>query len=186
MEKAESFETAYFGGGCFWCTEAVFQRLKGIEKVVSGYAGGTKENPTYEEVSSGKTGYIETIEVTFDPGIISYVTLLTIFWATHDPTSQDRQGADVGTQYRSVIFYTTDEQKKQAEVSKKQIQPNYPSPIVTEILPKKIFYSAENYHQDYYNSNRFAPYCQVVIDPKVKKLLKEFTKEVKEEYLQHE
>lgn len=174
--------TAYFGGGCFWCTEAVFKRVKGVSQVISGYAGGTKENPSYEEVSSGKTGAIETIKVVFDPKIIPYETLLTIFWATHDPTTRDRQGYDVGTQYRSVIFYTDEKQKTEAEKSKTQTQKKYPNPIVTEIVPVPAFYDAEGYHQDYYDNNRGASYCNVIIDPKVKKLLTEFAKDVKDEY----
>ena len=156
--------------GCFWCTEAVFQRLKGVKKVISGYSGGTNENPSYEDVSSGESGHAEVSQIEYDPNEISYEDLLYVFWRIHNPTTINQQGADVGTQYRSVIFYHDEEQKKLAENSKKKAQKLYDNKIVTEILPFKKFYPAENYHQDYYNKNKFYPYCQVVIDPKIKKL----------------
>ena len=158
--------------GCFWCTEAVFQRLKGVKKVISGYSGGTNENPSYEDVSSGESGHAEVSQIEYDPNEISYEDLLYVFWRIHNPTTINQQGADVGTQYRSAIFYHDEEQKKLAENSKKQAQKLYDNKIVTEILPFKKFYPAENYHQDYYNKNKFYPYCQVVIDPKIKKLQK--------------
>lgn len=167
-------ETATLGGGCFWCTEAIFKRLKGVSSVVSGYAGGSMENLSYERVSSGTTGHAESIQIEFDPSIISYEKILEVFWATHDPTTLNRQGADVGTQYRSVIFYNSDKQKEIAEKSK---QPSF----VTQILPFDKFYKAENYHQNFYDRNRSSPYCQIVINPKIQKLLEKFRNEVKED-----
>ena len=158
--------------GCFWCTEAVFQRLKGVKKVISGYSGGKMKNPSYEDVSSGESGHAEVSQIEYDLNEISYEDLLYVFWRIHNPTTMNQQGADVGTQYRSAIFYHDEEQKKLAENSKKQAQKLYDNKIVTEILPFKKFYPAENYHQDYYNKNKFYPYCQVVIDPKIKKLQK--------------
>ncbi len=166
----EKLEKATFGGGCFWCVEAIFKRLKGVKSVVSGYAGGTKKNPTYEEVCSGGTDHAEVVQITFNPKVISYEKLLDMFWKSHEPTSLDRQGPDIGTQYRSVIFYHNGKQKKIAEKSKAKITKNFDKPIVTEIKPLKDFYKAENYHQDYYDRNRNAPYCQLVISPKLKKL----------------
>jgi peptide-methionine (S)-S-oxide reductase len=177
-------ETATFANGCFWCTEAVFKRLKGVISVSSGYTGGKRENPTYEQVSTGATGHAEAIEIVFDPSVISYDTLLSVFFATHDPTTLDRQGADIGSQYRSAIFYHSDAQKNAAEEKIKELTKEgvYKDPIVTEIVEFSKFYPAENYHKDYYDANRSYPYCRVVIDPKVKKLLKEFSEDVKEEY----
>ncbi len=177
-------EQATFANGCFWCTEAIFKRLKGITSVTSGYSGGTVENPSYEAVSSGSTGHAEAVQVQFDPNIISYDQLLDVFWATHDPTTLNQQGADIGTQYRSAIFYHTEEQKKIAEGSKAKLDQSgtYKDPIVTEITKYTNFYPAEEYHKDYYDTNKSAPYCRVVIDPKIQKLLKTFAKEVKEEY----
>lgn len=164
-------EVATFGGGCFWCVEAVIQRLKGVEKVVSGYAGGNAPGkPTYREVCSGLTGHAEVIQVTFDPEVIDYVALLTVFMTTHDPTTLNRQGADKGTQYRSVIFYHNEIQKSQAEEVIKVVQEYYDDPIVTEISELPIFYDAEDYHQDYYNNNREQGYCLAVVAPKVRKL----------------
>ncbi len=168
-------ETATFAGGCFWCTEAIFARLKGVISVMPGYTGGSKEHPAYEEVSTGKTGHAEAIQITFDPEIISYEKLLEIFFHLHDPTQLNRQGNDVGKQYRSAIFYHNEKQKKAAEEAKTKI-PH----AVTEIVPFTNFYKAEDYHQHYYEKNSYAPYCQVVIDPKIQKLFKEFKKEVKE------
>lgn len=167
-------ETAIFGGGCFWCTEAVFKSLKGVEKVVSGYSGGDIPNPTYEAVSSGSTGHAEVIQITFDPQIISYKTLLEVFFKLHDPTTLNKQGNDEGTQYRSVIFYGNETQKSQAEDSKKEMQKNYDKPIVTKIEPLKEFYPAEDYHQEYYKRNSDQSYCQIIIDPKIQKLKKDF------------
>lgn len=158
------------GGGCFWCIEAVYQRIEGIESVVSGYAGGEVENPTYEQVCTGRTGHAEVVLVTFDPNKISLDRVLDLFWKAHDPTTLNRQGHDVGTQYRSAIYYSTEEQRKTAEASKERAQEAYSSPIVTEIAPLDHFYKAEEYHQDYFNSHPFAGYCRVVIAPKLKKL----------------
>jgi peptide-methionine (S)-S-oxide reductase len=170
------FETATFGAGCFWCVEAIFQQLKGVHSVVSGYAGGTVENPTYQQVCSGTTGHAEAVQITFDPAVISYADVLYVFWRTHDPTTLNRQGADVGTQYRSVIFYHNAAQKAIAERSKKDTEASglWPNPIVTEIIPFRNFYQAETYHHDYYRLNPNQPYCRLVIDPKIRKFKKEF------------
>jgi peptide-methionine (S)-S-oxide reductase len=169
-------ETATLGGGCFWCTEAIFQMLPGVKKVTSGYAGGTKENPTYKEVCTGKTGHAEVIQIEFDPKVVSYEKILTTFWDAHDPTTLNRQGADTGTQYRSIILYSNDEQKRIAEKSRAEAQKNFPSPIVTEIVPLTKFYKGEEYHQDYYRNNSNAPYCRAVIRPKVEKFEKKMGK----------
>ena len=163
-------EKATFGAGCFWCTEAVFQRLKGVKSVISGYAGGNKSNPTSDEVYSGDTGHAEVAQITFDPNEISFEKLLEYFWQSHDPTSLNRQGADVGTQYRSVIFYHNDVQRKIAEKSKAEVQKVLKKTVVTAIEPLNAFYEAEDYHHNYYNNNRNAPYCTFVILPKLKKL----------------
>jgi peptide-methionine (S)-S-oxide reductase len=168
MEKRT--DKAIFGAGCFWCVEAVFERLPGVLTVEAGYAGGTKANPTYEEVCTGTTGHAEVAEITFDPAVISYERLLEVFWDAHDPTTLNRQGADVGTQYRSVIFYQTQQQRDIAEQSLAKAQKGLDDPIVTQIVPLKTFYKAESYHQDYYRSNPGAPYCTFVIKPKLKKL----------------
>jgi peptide-methionine (S)-S-oxide reductase len=184
MPETKNLQTATLASGCFWCTEAVFKRVKGVSEVISGYTGGEKENPTYEEVSSEATGHAEALQVTFDPSVITYETLLDVFWATHDPTTLNRQGNDAGSQYRSEIFYHDDEQKKIAEASKEKLENShkYQDPIVTKIEPFTKFYKAEDYHKDYYDSNRTAPYCMFVIDPKVRKLMENFKEEVKEEY----
>ncbi len=163
-------EKATFGAGCFWCTEAVFQRLPGVVSVMPGYAGGTKPNPTYEEVCTGTTGHAEVAQITYDPSKISYEKLLEMFWESHDPTTLNRQGADVGAQYRSAIFYHDAKQKTAVEKSKAQAQKEFHDPIVTEIKPLDHFYAAENYHQEYFNKNPNAPYCIFVIKPKLKKL----------------
>lgn len=178
-------EQATFCGGCFWCTEAIFKRLRGVQSVESGYSGGTVENPTYEQVSSGSTGHAESIQVTFDPTIISFEKLNDIFFATHDPTTYNQQGYDIGPQYRSVVFYHNEAQKKVAEVKVKEINESgkYQNSVVTQIEPFKAFYKAEANHQNYYDNNREAGYCKVIIDPKIQKLLREYKKEVKEEYL---
>jgi peptide-methionine (S)-S-oxide reductase len=168
-----TLQTATFGGGCFWCAEAVFQRIPGVKSVVSGFAGGTTQNPSYEEVCTGTTGHAEVIQIKFDPAVISYDKLLEIFWEAHDPTTLNRQGADVGTQYRSIILYTNDAQKQAAEKSKAQAASHYTSPIVTQIVPLAHFYSAEDYHQDYYNQHSHQSYCQFVIRPKLRKLIDE-------------
>lgn len=174
-------ETATLAGGCFWCTEAVMKRLKGVESVMPGYTGGTVENPTYEQVCTGKTGHAEAAQITFDPAIISYEKILTVFFHLHDPTTLNRQGNDVGTQYRSTIFFHDDTQKNTAEKVKKEIEASklYPNPLVTEIVPLTKFYPAENYHHDYYAKNSYQPYCQFVIDPKIQKLIKEFSSDLK-------
>ncbi len=163
-------EQATFGGGCFWCMEAIFERLDGVLSVEAGYTGGYKANPTYEEVCSGTTGHAEVAQITYDPTKISYEQLLEMFWKAHDPTTLNRQGADVGTQYRSVIFFHNEQQKLLAEHSRATAQKYYEDPIVTEIQPLDKFYKAENYHQDYYKNNPNAPYCTFVIRPKLKKL----------------
>jgi len=169
-------EIATFGGGCFWCTEAIFQKVKGVEKVFSGYSGGNIDNPSYEKVSSGISGHAETIQVTFDKRIIKYRDLLYIFFRTHDPTTPNRQGADVGTQYRSVIFYHNDKQKKEAEKAKLEYQKDYNTPVVTQIIPFKSFFQAEDYHQNYRIQNPEKIYCKLVINPKLKKLQRDFKK----------
>lgn len=169
-------EIIFFGGGCFWCVEAVVQRLKGIVSVKSGYAGGHVANPTYEQVSTGATGHIEVVQVEFDPSIITLDDLLSVFFSSHDPISIDRQGSDVGEQYRSVIFFEADEQKETIQKFIKTLEADkvYGGPIVTEVKPISQFYEAEKYHQNYYNNNPNKPYCQLVIDPKVKKLREKY------------
>lgn len=165
-------ETAIFGGGCFWCMEAVFEQIPGVKKVTSGYTGGRVKNPSYHQVSDGDTGHAEAIKIDFDPGQVGYEKLLDVFWAAHDPTQLNRQGNDVGEQYRSVIFYEGDAQKKAAQASKEKVEASghYTKPIVTGIEPAGIFYPAEDYHQEYYRNNRTQPYCQFVIRPKLEKL----------------
>ena len=177
-------ETATLAGGCFWCTEAIFKRLKGIISVVPGYSGGNVSNPSYEQVSTGETGHAEAIQINFDPEIIPYKKILDVFWHTHDPTTLNQQGNDIGTQYRSAIFYHNEKQKKEADESKSALEKErvYKSPIVTQIVPFTNFYEAENYHKDYYDRNKEYPYCNFVIDPKIQKLFHEFGKDIKEEY----
>lgn len=169
-------ELATLGSGCFWCTEAVFQQLKGVQSVVSGYSGGQVENPTYEQVTTGRTGHAEVCQIQFDPEQISYEDMLEVFFSTHDPTTLNRQGNDVGTQYRSVIFYHNEEQKKSAERVKKELDESgtWKNPIVTEIIPFDKFYKAEDYHQNYYRNNPNQGYCRLVIAPKLKKFEKVF------------
>ena len=169
-------ETATLGAGCFWCVEAIYREVNGVETVESGYAGGTTANPTYEQVCSGTIGYAEVVQITFDSTIISFEDVLYIFWRVHDPTTVNRQGADVGTQYRSVIFYHTEDQKRIAEKSKQETDASalWPDPIVTEIAPFITFYKAESYHQDYYVMNPNQSYCRVVIDPKLIKFRRKF------------
>lgn len=169
-KPASSTELATFGGGCFWCTEAVLERLPGVKQVVSGYAGGHTANPTYQEICTGRTGHAEVIQVEFDPAIISYEKILGVFFEAHDPTSLNRQGADEGTQYRSVIFYHNEGQHQAADRAKRAAQSFWPDPIVTEIAPLPKFYPAEKYHQDYFKNNPDQAYCTFVIKPKVKKL----------------
>ncbi|HZX49759.1 MAG TPA: peptide-methionine (S)-S-oxide reductase MsrA [Candidatus Paceibacterota bacterium] len=170
------FQTAVFGGGCFWCGEAVFQRLKGVQSVTSGYAGGSMENPSYQQVSSGQTGHAEVVKVEYNPAVLSYDTLLSVFFATHDPTTMNRQGSDIGPQYRSAIFYTSEEQKMEAEKFMQKLADDkvFKAPIVTELKPLEAFYEADASHKDYYNRNKEAPYCQVVIDPKIQKLQEKY------------
>jgi peptide-methionine (S)-S-oxide reductase len=169
-------DTATFGTGCFWCTEAVFQELKGVLKVSSGYSGGQVAGPTYEEVCAGTTGHAECLQLVYDTAVISFDELLEVFFQSHDPTTLNRQGNDVGTQYRSAIFYHDEEQKKKAEHYKAELDRNgaYDKPIVTEIVPFKTFYPAEDYHQNYYNTNGSQPYCYLVIRPKLEKFEKAF------------
>ena len=169
-------QLAVFGGGCFWCTEAVFNQLRGVRSVVSGYAGGTVKNPTYEDVCSGRTGHAEVIRIEFDPAEVSFGDLLTVFFATHDPTTLNRQGNDVGTQYRSVILYADEEQKKEAEnfIQELNAAKSFDRPIATTLEPLTDFYRAEEYHQNYYTNNPYQPYCQYMIPPKLTKLQKQF------------
>ncbi len=177
-------ETATFANGCFWCSEAVFSRLEGVKSVLPGYTGGKVESPTYEQVCSGRSGHAEAAQIEFDPGVISFEKLLDVFWHTHDPTTLNRQGNDVGTQYRSVIFYHNDKQREAAERSKKELESSgtYKDPVVTEIVPFKKFYVAEDYHKNYYDQNQNAGYCRYVIDPKIQKLLKNYRESVKPHY----
>ncbi|MCK9425131.1 MAG: peptide-methionine (S)-S-oxide reductase MsrA [Ignavibacteriaceae bacterium] len=181
METTTKLDTATFGSGCFWCSEAIFERVKGVHKVISGYAGGSAENPSYEQVCTGKTGHAEVCQIMFDPSVVSFADLLKIFWKTHDPTTLNRQGADAGTQYRSVIFYHSDEQKKIAEYYKLELAKSgsWEDPIVTEISPFTKFYSAEEYHQNYFANNPTQGYCSFVIAPKVEKFEKVFKEKLK-------
>ncbi len=174
-------QVATFGAGCFWCTEAVFLNVKGVTKVVSGYEGGKVKNPSYRDVCTGETGHAEVTEITYDPSKVSFEDLLEVFWNTHDPTTLNKQGADEGTQYRSVVFYHNEEQKKTAEAYKKQLEVShvYKNPIVTEITPASTFYPAEDYHQNYFELNPNQGYCQYVIRPKVEKFKKQFASKLK-------
>ena len=174
-------EVATLGGGCFWCLEAVYQELRGVEKVESGYSGGDVPNPTYRQVCSETTGHAEVVQVTFDPDEVSYGDILEVYFTIHDPTTLNRQGADVGTQYRSVIFYHTEEQKRTAEevISEIESEGIWNSPIVTEVVPLDEFYVAEDYHQNYFRNNGFQPYCQVIIAPKVAKFRKQHLERLK-------
>lgn len=177
----KNLETATFGAGCFWCTEAVFQRLKGVHSVVSGYSGGHVKNPTYQQVCSGRTGHAEAIQITFDPQEVSYAELLEVFWKTHDPTTPNRQGPDVGTQYRSVVFFHNEEQRKLAQKYRNELDAAkaFHGPIVTQISPFREFYRAEDYHQDYYDAHPQVPYCAKFIRPKMDKLEKVFHDKLK-------
>lgn len=174
MAHSDKNEVAVLGGGCFWCTEAIFVGLNGILSATPGYAGGSTKDPTYDEVSAGNTGHVEATRIVFDPDVITFKDLLTVFFATHDPTTRDRQGNDVGPQYRSVIFYTSEAQREQAEEYRKVVQHSFSSPIVTDIRPFEVFYEAENYYKRYYKTHKDAPYCRAVIDPKLEKLQKQF------------
>ena len=178
----EGMEVATLGAGCFWCVEAIFQSLEGVQSVESGYSGGEIKNPSYKEVCSGRTGHAEVVQVIFNPKVISFADILEVFFETHDPTTLNRQGADVGTQYRSAIFYHSEAQKEVAEKSKAAAQESglWSSPIVTEIAAFTTFYSAENYHQDYYSMNGEQPYCRAVIAPKMDKFKKRFREKLKQ------
>jgi len=180
-QNKAKMEIATFGSGCFWCSEAIFEQLNGVESAVSGYSGGKTENPTYNEVCTGETGHAEVIQINDNPELISFTELLEVFWQTHDPTTLNRQGADVGTQYRSVIFYHSQNQKEIAEGYKKKLDEAkiYSKPIVTEISPFTKFYNAEDYHQDYYNNNKFQSYCSFTITPKIEKFKKVFKDKLK-------
>jgi len=182
MNDNIKYDTATFGTGCFWCSEAIFDRVKGVVSATPGYSGGTMPNPDYEMVCSGTSGYAEVVQVVYQPEIITYGELLEIFWQTHNPTTMNRQGADVGTQYRSVIFYHNAEQKKQAEYFKKKLEDSkiWDEPIVTEISPYTNFYKAESYHIDYYKNNPSNSYCNFVITPKIEKFEKVFSDKIKE------
>ena len=179
--QPKSYNVATLGGGCFWCVEAVFEEIRGVTDVVSGYAGGDVPNPTYRQVCSGRTGHAEVVQVTFDPDVISYREVLQIFFTTHDPTTLNRQGADVGTQYRSVVFYHDDEQKQIAEevIQEFEAEDVWGSPIVTQVEPLPTFYRAEDYHQNYFAQNPGQPYCQAVIAPKVSKLRRQYLEKLK-------
>jgi peptide-methionine (S)-S-oxide reductase len=174
---------AVFGGGCFWCTEAVFKMLKGVSKVLPGYAGGTIENPTYEQVSGGNTGHAEVIYIEYNPEVVKYTDLLTVFFGSHDPSQLNRQGNDVGTQYRSVVFYTSEEQKLEVESFIKELDSSSEEgkPIVTEVAPLTKFYEAENYHKDYFTNHPENPYCAVIINPKVEKVQEKYAELLNDE-----
>jgi len=178
-------QTATFGNGCFWCTEAIFQTLKGVVSVASGYTGGHTVNPTYMEICNGDTGHAEVINIEFDADIISFEELLVVFFKTHNPTTLNRQGNDVGTQYRSAVFYHSEEQKKQTELIIKQLTEEkvFDKPIVTEITSASTFYKAEDYHQNYYQDNTYKPYCVMVIQPKMNKFAKEFVEKINPKFL---
>jgi peptide-methionine (S)-S-oxide reductase len=178
---ADSLEMTTLGGGCFWCVEAVYQELQGVQSAVSGYAGGAVENPTYYQVCNGTTGHAEVVQITFDPTIITFEDILYVFWRTHDPTTLNRQGYDAGTQYRSIILYHSEPQRVSAEQSKRDTDASglWPNPIVTEISPCTTFYKAEDYHQNFYRDNPYQPYCLAIIDPKISKLRKEFREKLK-------
>lgn len=177
-------EIATLANGCFWCTEAIFKKIKGVKSILPGYAGGTLKNPSYEQVCTGRSGHAESIQIEFDPNVITFEKILDIFWRTHDPTTLNRQGNDVGTQYRSAIFYHDEKQKQIAEKSKTNLEKEnvYEDPIVTEITPFTNFFVAEDYHIDYYEKHKDAPYCTFVINPKLHKLIQNHRNEVKEEY----
>ncbi len=181
-QNTSNYDTATFASGCFWCTEAIFQELKGVEEVTSGYTGGHVKNPSYREVSNETTGHAEAVQITFDPEQITFTELLEVFFSTHDPTTLNRQGADVGTQYRSAIFYHNEEQKNTAEDIIRELNASgaWGDPIVTEISPAREFYKAEDYHQDYFNNNRTAAYCNFVIVPKLEKFRKVFENKLKD------
>jgi peptide-methionine (S)-S-oxide reductase len=173
-------KTAVLAGGCFWCLEAVYQEIAGVTQVVSGYAGGHTANPTYEQVAAGRTGHAEVVQVTYDPAVISYDDILDIFWTIHDPTTVDRQGNDAGPQYRSIILYNNEQQQAQAEHSRDAVQKLWPNPVATQIVPLQKFYPAEDYHQNYFRNHSEQAYCQIVINPKLKKLREKFKARLKQ------
>jgi peptide-methionine (S)-S-oxide reductase len=177
-------EIATLANGCFWCSEAIFKRLKGVKSVLPGYSGGFVSNPTYDQVCTGKTGHAESTQIEFDPKVISFEKILDVFWHTHDPTTPNRQGNDIGTQYRSAIFYHDKKQKDIAEKSKRELEEQgvFRNSIVTEIIPFKDFFIAEDYHKNYYENHQEAPYCNFIIEPKVEKLLAKYGKDLKEDY----
>lgn len=179
---SETLEITTLGGGCFWCVEAVYLELQGVHSAVSGYAGGAVDNPTYSQVCDGTTGHAEVVQIAFDPHIITFADILYVFWRTHDPTTLNRQGYDAGTQYRSVILYHSEQHRAIAEQSKRDTDASglWPHPIVTEISPITTFYKAEDYHQNFYRDNPYQPYCRAIIDPKIKKLRKEFQAKLKD------
>ena len=179
---SDTVQLATFGSGCFWCVEAVYQDLRGVHSAVSGYSGGPDANPTYQQVCSGTTGHAEVVQISFDPAEINYADLLYIFWRTHDPTTLNRQGADSGTQYRSVIYYHDEKQRQLAEDSLRETDASdlWPDPIVTEISPAQAFYKAEDYHQNYFRQNPNQPYCTMVIDPKMRKFRKSFSERLRD------
>ncbi|NER16509.1 peptide-methionine (S)-S-oxide reductase MsrA [Spongiivirga citrea] len=179
----ENLKIATFAGGCFWCTEAVFNEIEGVHKVVSGYTGGHIKNPAYREICSGRTGHAEGVQIYYDETLVSFSDLLEIFFTTHDPTTLNRQGNDVGTQYRSAVFYSDESQKRFTERFIEQLEASeaYTNPIVTEVAPLDIFYEAEAYHQNYYDAHKDQPYCQVIINPKLRKLAKDFSEKLKKE-----
>jgi peptide-methionine (S)-S-oxide reductase len=179
--NTSKYDTATFGAGCFWCTEAVYEQLKGVISITPGYSGGTVKNPSYREVCTGLTGHAEVAQIVFDPSIINFTELLEVFWTAHDPTQLNRQGADHGTQYRSVIFYHDENQRALSEEYKKKLNDEhaFADPVVTEISPFTVFYKAEDYHMGYYDKNGNAPYCQMVIEPKVEKIRKVFKDKLK-------
>jgi peptide-methionine (S)-S-oxide reductase len=180
-QENKALEVATFGGGCFWCLEAVFEQLKGVQRVESGYAGGSVADPSYEQVCTGTTGHAEVVQVTFDPAVVSYADLLGVFFATHDPTTLNRQGPDVGTQYRSVVFYHSPEQKRQAEeaISRLDAAGVWGAPVVTEVAPVRAFYRAEDYHQGFFRAHPGQGYCRAVVAPKVTKFRKQFLDRLK-------
>lgn len=182
MPDPRSRETAILGGGCFWCVEAVVKRLRGVIDVTSGYAGGHVPNPTYDQVCAKTTGHAEVVRVVFDPAVLSHADLLRVFFTTHDPTTVDRQGNDVGPQYRSVVYTTSEAQQSTAEAVNAELADAFDAPIVTEIAPLDVFYAAESHHQDYYDRNRFQPYCAFVVSPKVAKLRQKHAALLAEEF----
>jgi len=180
-EIQQNMDTATFGAGCFWCVEAVFQELKGVERVVSGYSGGAVKNPSYREVTTGRTGHAEVVQIIYDPSVIGYDELLEVFWSVHDPTTLNRQGADVGSQYRSVVFWHNEEQRDLAERYREKLDRSgaFSKPIVTEISPYTEFYPAEEYHQEYFLNNQNQPYCRIVIRPKMEKFREVFSNKLR-------